>query len=108
MITPNDTAQRKWVLQEREPLPTVKEWLSQLPKGYRESALASIGAFQHERVDSMAAAIVRLQWHSMREGAWAWDMVYAHYAKEPRPLRIVEYKLESVELSEHLPNPYKP
>jgi hypothetical protein len=59
---------------------TVKEWLEQLPDGYRERALSNMDAEYSERVaDSMEVAIVmHSHWSNTREGFSFWYAVYEH------------------------------
>ena len=62
---------------------TIKEWLQELPAGYRERALKNLECDSpNEIVDTMAAAIdTAFSWHHSKEGAGFWWDVHNHYTK---------------------------
>jgi hypothetical protein len=73
-----------------EPIPEgklVREWLQELPDGYRERAWNNLynpahnnGKDEDSRVDDMACAIhLAFPWRSSPEGFHFWDKVESHY-----------------------------
>lgn len=94
---------------------TVKDWLEELPDGYRERALVNLPAHNADKiVDSMHTAIRKLKyWSETKEGYTWWQCVEEHYRKEthmkywqpalpllPMPTRreLIEKRIEEVEV----------
>ena len=70
---------------------TVKQWLEELPDGYRERALrqcTGFGEYTPETIcESMAEAIERFTpWYATTEGGAFWYYVYDHYRHLRSPL----------------------
>ena len=64
---------------------TIKEWLEELPDGYRERALANC-EHPEEDVSSMAMAIRRaFVWDSTTEGIEFWAGVHNNYSCSKLP-----------------------
>jgi hypothetical protein len=62
---------------------TVKQWLEQLPDGYRERALENLdpkNAHQKEK-DMVEAILASFDFDKTKEGGLFWARVYGHYAK---------------------------
>lgn len=59
---------------------TIKEWLLELPDGYRKLAFANKTRMLHELKSSMHEAInFGLSWYNSNEGDVFWRDVYSHY-----------------------------
>jgi hypothetical protein len=68
---------------------TVKQWLEQLPDGYRERALENLVQDGREKnsVGLIYLAIHRaFTWQETKEGFSFWAAVYSHYAAKSVPL----------------------
>lgn len=60
---------------------TVKEWLQELPDGYRERALGQMVA-PEKNADSIGYAVLSIAvWEGAAEGWEFWDDVYKHYTQ---------------------------
>lgn len=86
---------------------TIKEWLMELPEGYRERALANMGEHCEVAVcKSMKDAINgAFCWDESQEGDVFWLAVYNHYfisrplpplAQSPKPLKSNEQIFDEV------------
>ena len=69
---------------------TIKEWLSELPDGYRERALANIDERWAEKDENcMAEALYStFNWSHINEGFAFWSAVKSHYS-DNKPLPIL-------------------
>ncbi len=62
---------------------TIKEWLEELPDGYRERAIVNteegmLDASRSTLLDAIYGAFI---WEDSPEGHWFWKDVFDHYAK---------------------------
>lgn len=60
---------------------TVKEWLEELPEGYRELALANAkeNCLSNECEDICEALYISFIWRASSEGYNFWNNVYTHF-----------------------------
>jgi hypothetical protein len=69
------------------PQKTVREWLEELPEGYRERALSQLSVDEKSCPRSLAFALVEaFPWDESPEGALFWSAVFTSYVDFQSPL----------------------